>query len=101
MAQVIVEYGPAVVNRSGGVAPVYAGKQVNAEEVTTSGTAASTTATASQGDFVSILNNGSGLVWGSFESTAAVGTDFTIGPGERRDFGPLAEGDAVSLIDDS
>jgi hypothetical protein len=80
------------------------GPGITGEEVTTSGTSAATTATATVGDFVSIYNaDTSQVVWGRIGAspTAAVEQDFSIGPGERREFGPLPAGVAVALINDS
>ena len=108
MAQVIVEFGRV---GSGGNftagntgAPVMVGVGITSEEVTTSGTSAATTATSATGDFVSIYNaDASQVVWGRIgdSPTAAVEQDFSVAPGERREFGPLASGLAVALIDDS
>jgi hypothetical protein len=107
MAQVIVEFGRVggggnfTAGNTG--AAVMLGAGITGEEVTTSGTSAATTATSSVGDFVSIYNAGTSVVWGRIgeSPTAAVGQDFCIGPEERREFGPLPAGYAVALIDDS
>jgi hypothetical protein len=108
MAQVIVEFGrvggPGNFTAGNTGAPVMYGPGITGEEVTTSGTSAATTATATVGDFVSIYNaDASQVVWGRIGAspTAAVEQDFCIGPGERREFGPLPAGVAVALINDS
>jgi hypothetical protein len=108
MAQVIVEFGrvggPGNFTAGNTGAPVLYGVGITSEEVTTSGTSAATTATASVGDFVSIRNNDAAqVVWGKIGAspTAAVEDEFCLGPGERREFGPLPAGVAVALINDS
>lgn len=104
MAQVIVEMFPAGVARDGQAMPTLTGKGGVVEEVTTSGTSAATTIEAETGWFASIYNaDASQLVWGRIAAspTAAVEQDFAIGPNERRDFGPLAAGDKIALINDA
>jgi hypothetical protein len=100
MGQVLVTYGKVDNRRA---VPVWAPYGASSEEKTTSGTAGSTTAVASLGDYVRISNNSSTLVWAAIgqSPTAAVGTTFAVLPNTSIDLGPLAAGDKVSVIDDS
>lgn len=102
MAQVIVEFGPAMAPQVGksAAAPVFS-PFAQTEEVTSSGTSAATTMTAVEYDVASIYSSGN--VWVTFGAspTAAVGTTSFIAAGTRRDFGPLGVGMKCAVIDDS
>lgn len=99
MAQCAVTYTRVDASRN---LPVYsrAGKT---EELSTSGTAATTTATADAGDYCRITNTGSGVMWASCATTATVAgaTTYIVPAGGTVDIGPLLAGDKASVIDDS
>lgn len=103
MAQVFVRFGKGgAPGGYGGIAQVFS-KSAESEELSSSGTSAATTITASSGDVARVTNNGTGTIWVTFGNspTAAVETTHPIGPGLTEDFGPLSEGDKAAVIDDS
>lgn len=102
MAQVIVSIGPAMQGTSEGYAPVYAGRGHQVEEVTSSGTAASTTISVSTPqDIATVDNNGPEDVWVRFDGTAAVENGHFVRAYTTKDFGRLQPGDVASVINDS
>lgn len=100
MAQVIVEFGPAPL-ADAGRSPVFIAVGHKVEEVTSSGTAASTTITANEGDIAIVTNPGTGLIWVRFDGTAAVNAGHPVAAASTREFGPLKLGATASVIDDS
>lgn len=104
MGQVIVEFGAANASSAQGDTPIFETNGAVTEEVTTSGTAAATTAVAPIANAVCVIaNNSTNLVWAAFGSapTAAVGTTHAILPNTARSLGGIPKGWKVSLIDDS
>lgn len=103
MSQVIVRMGAVPSHTVGGNAPVMVASTVRSEEVTSSGTAQSTTLTARKGDCVTIQNNGSETIWAAIGAspTAAVANVACIMPNTQDSFSGLSEGDKVSVINDS
>lgn len=101
MGQVIVTFGRLNMGAPGGPAQIIEPNGARSEEVTTSGTAASTTATAGSGEYALISNNSGGLVWVKFNGTAAVNAGCPVLPAGVMAFGPLAAGAVASVVDDS
>lgn len=104
MGQVVIEYGLANASSQQGPAPIFEANGAVSEEVTTSGTAASTTATAPFRNSVCvIMNNSSTAVWVAFGAspTAAVGTTHFVLPNSIREIGGISKGWKASVIDDS
>ena len=102
MATVVVEMSAAGLSRDGASMPVMAGQDGVAEVMVSGGASSVTAVQARNGWFVSIFNTDtSQLVWGvaGQAPVAAVGAGFSLGPGERREFGPLKGGDMIALID--
>ena len=103
MVQVVITYGAAVTKGQFGAAPVMSAYNRATEELSTSGTSATTTATAGKDDVTSIKNNGSTAVWAVAGSTpvATVGAGHFILPGEAFQIGGMIEGHKVAVIDDA
>lgn len=99
MSQVIIEMargefnGVGILSLKGGVV----------EEITSSGTSQATTITAQDGYFVTVINNGTDDIWAAIGAspTAAVEAGRFIPANSRRDFGGLAYGDKIAVINDS
>lgn len=99
MSQVIIEMGRADFGGIGVMA--IAGGEV--EEITSSGTSQATTAVAQAGWFCTVINNGAETIWvqSGASPTAAAGSGRCIPPNSSRDFGGLAAGDKIAVINDS
>jgi hypothetical protein len=99
MSQVIIEIGEAY---SAGTSSVHSAVGFYSEEITSSGTAQSTTINGSQGSVVYVSNNGSDAIWVRFDGgTAAVEAGRFIAPNTAREFGPMIGNATVSVINDS
>ena len=96
MATVHVTFCAAV----DGPAPVVAGVPEAKQTITSSGTTQSTTIAAAPGNICQITATG-GNVWAAFGAspTAAAGSDHLIIDGQTREFGFLAPGYKVAIID--
>jgi hypothetical protein len=82
----------------GSGAPVYAARPRKAEAVTTSGTAASTTATAASGDYARIVAVDAAL-YVTGNGTASATNGYYVPSGTVIDIGPMAEGGTISGIE--
>jgi hypothetical protein len=108
MGQVIITIGRLNMGAPGGSSQIVEPNGARSEEVTTSGTAASTTISADDGDFAVVSNNSAGLVWVRFDGEDAAVSDGSsvtgshpVLPAGVMPFGPLAAGATASVIDDS
>lgn len=99
MSQVIIEIGEAY---SAGTSSVHSASGFVAEEITSSGTAQSTTISGAQGTVAFVSNNGSDAIWVRFDGEdAAVAAGRFLAPNASREFGPLIGPVTVSVINDS
>ena len=99
MSQVIIEIGEAY---SAGSSSVHSASSYTSEEITSSGTAQSTTINGSEGSLAFIANNGSDAIWVRMDGNdAAVGSGRFITPNTAREFGPLIGPVTISVINDS
>ena len=104
MAQITVRFGRGgAPSQAGGVSQVF-DAYAQVEELSSSGTSAATTITATKHDVARVTNHdASQLVWVTFGAspTAAVGTTHPIAPGATEDLGAIGEGHKMAVIDDS
>jgi hypothetical protein len=94
MSDMHVAFGTAM----GAGAPTYPRKPRATETVAMSASAASTTITATAGDYARIAAVG-GALYVRVKDTAAAGDDYYLPSGGVIDIGPLKEGDTISGID--
>lgn len=98
MATIHVRFGELM----GAGAPVYSRLPGSSEELTSSGTSAQTTSTATGGDYatVSALDGAVYVTIGSNPTALASGANMdVVTSGGTKDFGPLKPGDKVAVID--
>ena len=89
-----VTFGQAM----GGTAPVLSPRPRIAESVTTSGTSASSSAAAKNGEFARVKAIDAAL-YVACVATAAATNGYYLAAGEQIDLGPLVAGDVVSGIE--
>ena len=95
MATAYIRVGGAM----GGGAPVYSAKPRWTEDLDAA-TVATTTQTAQAGDYLRIVASGGAIrVAISANPTASATSGDIVLDGQAVDFGPLAQGDKVSVID--
>lgn len=95
MAQVHVAFSSAL-----GGYPVPAKAPLLSEVITSSATSQSSSAATRGGD-VAIVTVSGGNVWVQIGTnpTAASGADWLVLDGQTREFGPIAEGEKIAVID--
>lgn len=103
MAQVIVTFARVMSRNADGGADALNSRGTTEELNSSASSVATVAESASPYGGVSILNNGTGLVWATVdqEPVAAVGTTWPIASGERLNLAGVKPGDKVAVIDDS
>lgn len=103
MGQVIAMFSAGAVSRAGTPAPVLSPYGTKTHEFSSSGTSGASTLTADEGDFCRIINNGPAMIWVAFGAspTAVVGSGLAVAPESTADFGPVAAGHKVAVVDDA
>lgn len=84
-----------------GTAPVLAGQPIASEAVTSSAASQQATSTAPASPSVCSITSSGGAIWVAFGTnpTAVAGTGYLIPDGATREFGRLAPGWKVAVID--
>lgn len=97
MATVGIAFGAAM----DGTAPVLAAQPVASEAITSSAASQQSTSTAPASPAVCTITSIGGAIWVTFGTnpTAVAGTGYLIPDGATRDFGRLAPGWKVAVID--
>lgn len=95
MSKVVIEVGDA---QQFGGSTIHSATGSKAETITSSGTSQETTVSGDDGRVAFISNHGTDGVWVNFGADAAANVGRYLMPNTAREFGPLAPGETVNII---